>query len=293
MSNTAVAVQPDVTYVVATDGDRVAGRRRAAAGRGPRRRLVGDGDRFAGADMERWTYQRPFELVDWPESADGSANGHYVVLADYVTTDDGTGLVHQAPAFGAEDLAGRRGLRAAGGQAGAAGRPLRGRRPAGRRRVLQARRQDARARPRGARPAVPAPRLRALLPALLALPHGAALLRPAVVVHPHDPGQGRAAGRERAHQLVPRDHQVGPLRRLAEQQHRLGAVALPLLGHSAADLAATTRTPSTWCASGRWPSSVELAGRGPVRPRPAPPVRRRRHVHAARSAPARSAGCPR
>ncbi len=27
------------------------------------------------------------------------------MLADYVTTDDGTGLVHQAPAFGAEDLA--------------------------------------------------------------------------------------------------------------------------------------------------------------------------------------------
>jgi isoleucyl-tRNA synthetase len=50
--------------------------------------------------MERWTYQRPFELVEWPEGADG----HLVVLADYVTTDDGTGLVHQAPAFGAEDL---------------------------------------------------------------------------------------------------------------------------------------------------------------------------------------------
>ena len=31
------------------------------------------------------------------------------MLADYVTTDDGTGLVHQAPAFGAEDLAVSRG----------------------------------------------------------------------------------------------------------------------------------------------------------------------------------------
>ena len=28
-----------------------------------------------------------------------------MVLADYVTTDDGSGLVHQAPAFGADDLA--------------------------------------------------------------------------------------------------------------------------------------------------------------------------------------------
>ena len=50
--------------------------------------------------MERWTYQRPLDLVDWPEGEDG----HFVVLADYVTTDDGTGLVHQSPAFGAEDL---------------------------------------------------------------------------------------------------------------------------------------------------------------------------------------------
>lgn len=30
---------------------------------------------------------------------------HYVVLADYVTTEDGTGFVHIAPAFGAEDMA--------------------------------------------------------------------------------------------------------------------------------------------------------------------------------------------
>jgi len=36
--------------------------------------------------------------VDIPDS-------HFVILADYVTTDDGSGLVHQAPAFGADDLA--------------------------------------------------------------------------------------------------------------------------------------------------------------------------------------------
>jgi len=43
-------------------------------------------------------YRRPFDLVDIPDA-------HYVITADYVTTEDGTGLVHQAPAFGAEDLA--------------------------------------------------------------------------------------------------------------------------------------------------------------------------------------------
>jgi isoleucyl-tRNA synthetase len=39
--------------------------------------------------------------------------------------------------------------------------------------------------------------VRARLPALLALPHAAALLRAAVLVHPHHRGQGRAAARER------------------------------------------------------------------------------------------------
>ena len=108
VSNTAVAVRPDVTYVVATDGTET-----LVLAEPLLAEVLGDGwsvtAPFAGAEMERWTYQRPFELVDWPESADGSANGHYVVLADYVTTDDGTGLVHQAPAFGAEDLAVSRG----------------------------------------------------------------------------------------------------------------------------------------------------------------------------------------
>ena len=73
---------------------RVAGGRRAAA-----RAVLGEGWRvvasYPGREMERWTYERPFDLVDFPAPA------HYVVLADYVTTDDGTGLVHQSPAFGA------------------------------------------------------------------------------------------------------------------------------------------------------------------------------------------------
>jgi isoleucyl-tRNA synthetase len=53
---------------------------------------------YRGRDMERWAYQRPFDLVAFEDA-------NIVVLADYVTTDDGTGLVHQAPAFGADDMA--------------------------------------------------------------------------------------------------------------------------------------------------------------------------------------------
>ncbi|MDO5736454.1 MAG: class I tRNA ligase family protein, partial [Propionibacteriaceae bacterium] len=43
----------------------------------------------------------PFELVEFPET-DGGA--HIVVLAEYVTVEDGSGLVHQAPAFGEDDM---------------------------------------------------------------------------------------------------------------------------------------------------------------------------------------------
>jgi isoleucyl-tRNA synthetase len=99
-SNTAVAVHPDVTYVVArTDsGTFVVAEPLVAAVLGEDAEVLA---RTTGRDWEYVHYQRPFELVDFPEDTDT----HFVVLADYVTTDDGTGLVHQSPAFGAEDLA--------------------------------------------------------------------------------------------------------------------------------------------------------------------------------------------
>ncbi|KAB2342778.1 isoleucine--tRNA ligase [Actinomadura rudentiformis] len=98
VSNTAVAVHPDVTYVAA----RAAGSDEVLVVAEP---LLGqvlgdDVERLAtyqGRELERTAYARPFELVDIPEA-------HYVVLGDYVTVEDGTGLVHQAPAFGADDM---------------------------------------------------------------------------------------------------------------------------------------------------------------------------------------------
>jgi isoleucyl-tRNA synthetase len=104
VSNTAVAAHPDVTYVLAKAADAA-----DAADRPPvvlaeplLTRVLGEGaevlERFTGRDLEGWHYDRPFRLVDIPDA-------HLVVLATYVTTEDGTGLVHQAPAFGADDLA--------------------------------------------------------------------------------------------------------------------------------------------------------------------------------------------
>ena len=93
-SNTAVAMHPDVTYVVARpagtdDVPVVVAEPLLGAVLGEDAEVLG---RATGRDWERVTYQRPFELVDFPDD-----NAHYVVLAEYVTTEDGTGLVHQSP----------------------------------------------------------------------------------------------------------------------------------------------------------------------------------------------------
>jgi isoleucyl-tRNA synthetase len=96
VSNTATAVHPTVTYVAATDGTKtlVVAEPLLESALGSQWTVV---SRFTGAEMEGWRYAAPFELVDIPEA-------HYVVVDEYVTTEDGTGLVHQAPAFGADDL---------------------------------------------------------------------------------------------------------------------------------------------------------------------------------------------
>ena len=98
VSNTAVAVHPDVTYVAA----RPAGSDEVLVVAEPLLdQVLGEGAErvatFRGTELERTSYRRPFDLVDIPDA-------HYVVLGDYVTVEDGTGLVHQAPAFGADDM---------------------------------------------------------------------------------------------------------------------------------------------------------------------------------------------
>ena len=101
VSSTAVAVNPEVDYVVIKSAENevfVV----AAPLQGALQSVFGEGavqlSVMKGRELEHTKYRRPFDLVDIPDS-------HYVVLANYVTTEDGTGLVHQSPAFGADDLA--------------------------------------------------------------------------------------------------------------------------------------------------------------------------------------------
>ncbi len=108
LSNTGVAAHPDVDYVV-VDGLVVAEPLAdEVLGEGARLRASA---RVHGRELEGLRYRRPFDAVALP-AAEDPAKGWRVVLADFVTTDEGTGLVHLAPAFGEIDrvVARREGL---------------------------------------------------------------------------------------------------------------------------------------------------------------------------------------
>ena len=99
VANTAVAVNPNVTYqVIEVVRDEKTERLVVAADLAT---VLGDDGKviatFKGSELEHTKYARPFDFIEINDS-------HYVVLADYVTVEDGTGLVHQSPAFGADDL---------------------------------------------------------------------------------------------------------------------------------------------------------------------------------------------
>ena len=96
-ASVAIAFHPELAYVAVESaaGDvylvaaELLAAVREACGLGDMRELA----RFAGARLERATFQHPF--------LDREVLG---VLADYVTTDQGTGAVHTAPAHGADDF---------------------------------------------------------------------------------------------------------------------------------------------------------------------------------------------
>ena len=99
-SNTAVAVGEDLDYVV-VDGAIVAAERADAVfGAGALERASAP---VKGRELVGLTYQRPLDAVPPPEGA--GPTGWTVVPASFVSADEGTGLVHIAPAFGADDWA--------------------------------------------------------------------------------------------------------------------------------------------------------------------------------------------
>ena len=62
----------------------------------PFRRLLS----LSGAELAEARYE---QLLDFVQPVDNPADAFRVILGDFVTTEDGTGIVHTAPTFGADD----------------------------------------------------------------------------------------------------------------------------------------------------------------------------------------------
>ncbi len=102
-SNVALCVNPVEKYVRVKHGDDVFILAAALCDR-----VLGEGQyeviaEYVGKDLEYIEYEPLFNFVSPAEKC------WYVTVADYVTMDDGTGIVHIAPAFGEDDaVVGRR-----------------------------------------------------------------------------------------------------------------------------------------------------------------------------------------
>ena len=95
-SNVALTVNPEETYVKVKNEGEVYYIEKTLAPKV----LIGEYEvleELKGKDLEYVEYEQLMPFI----KADGKA--FFVTLADYVTTEDGTGIVHTAPAFGEDD----------------------------------------------------------------------------------------------------------------------------------------------------------------------------------------------
>ena len=96
-SNVALAVNPKVDYVKVRFEDKKYVLAKSLLGS-----VIGEGyeilEEMKGKDLEYTEYDQLMPFVT-PENG----KAFFVTCADYVTTDDGTGVVHIAPAFGEDD----------------------------------------------------------------------------------------------------------------------------------------------------------------------------------------------
>src|SRR5437868_2712535 len=99
-AHAAMAVDPELLYVRARVGDEV-----LVVADPLVERVLGEDaeilDRFAGGELLGTRYEPPFPYI--PASAYGE-RGHTVLPGDFVSAEDGTGLVHTGIAFGEDDF---------------------------------------------------------------------------------------------------------------------------------------------------------------------------------------------
>ena len=99
-SNAAVAVDADLTYVRARHEGHVVvlAEARAESVLGEEHEILA---RFPGRDIDGARYDPPFYFITAEEL---SPRGHTVLLGDFVSADEGTGIVHTSIAFGEDDF---------------------------------------------------------------------------------------------------------------------------------------------------------------------------------------------
>jgi len=108
VSNVALAVHPDLEYVelqkkTGADWTIILAAARAMA-------VLGDDytdrwdvvRRLTGRELEGRRYRRP---LDWVPYGEDAGRHEVIITADFVSAEDGSGIVHMAPAFGADDYA--------------------------------------------------------------------------------------------------------------------------------------------------------------------------------------------
>jgi isoleucyl-tRNA synthetase len=100
--NVAVVAHPDVEYVT-VERDNNGTTEKLILAKALVQKVFGEEwvkvvDTFKGKKLNGLKYQPLYTFVPTDKPA------YYVVMGDYVTTEDGTGLVHTAPAFGQEDM---------------------------------------------------------------------------------------------------------------------------------------------------------------------------------------------
>ncbi len=100
-SNVSLCVNPDVTYAyVRVDGKETLIMAKVLIGtvlEGHDTEIIKE---VVGRELEYKHYEPLFECT---RKAAGGKDAFYVMVDDYVTTTDGTGIVHNAPAFGEDD----------------------------------------------------------------------------------------------------------------------------------------------------------------------------------------------
>jgi len=105
VSNIAVAVHPDLEYGEwDVDGVRYVAAVQRAGDVHVHGKPLAQATRvatYSGRDLVGQTYVRPMDVVPLPPDGQRAV----VVAGGFVTADEGTGLVHMAPAFGADDYA--------------------------------------------------------------------------------------------------------------------------------------------------------------------------------------------